>query len=470
MAFRDDFVWGVASASYQVEGAASEGGRTPTVWDMVTHGHPTFKVADGSSGDVACDAYHRTDEDADLIAGLGVQAYRFSLAWSRIMPGGTGEINHEGLDYYKRLIDALTSRGVKPYVTLFHWDYPLCLYDRGGWLNDDSPKWFADYATVVAKELGQSVHHWMTLNEPQCFIGHGHAYGIHAPGLKLPHREVLTVCHNALLAHGHAVQALRAHADKPTIGWAPVGETRFPATDDPADIEAARRETFGVPDSKGHQHGPVTDLNFFNNAWFSDPVIKGEYPSGDEWNRFHAHLPEPKAGDLETIAQPLDFYGVNIYSGTPVKADADGHPVRATQRTGHPRTMMNWTVTPEALYWGPKFIAERYGLPVIITENGCAMADWVMRDGKVHDPGRVDFLDRYISQLKRAAAEGVDIRGYFQWSIMDNFEWGEGYTKRFGLVYVDYETGERIPKDSYHWYKDVVASNGANLGPAEGIR
>lgn len=441
-AFPKDFVWGVSSSAYQIEGAAGVGGRTPSVWDECS-ARPGF-VSDGQTGAFACDSYHHIDEDADLIAGLGVGASRFSLSWSRILPEGVGRVNAEGLDYYDRVVDSLLARGVEPWVTLFHWDYPLALYDRGGWMNDDSPAWFAEYTRVVADRLGDRVKHWMTLNEPQCFVGLGHSQGEHAPGLRLPRREVLVVLHRSLLAHGLSVQALRANAGDHKIGWAPVGVTAFPDTDRPEDIEAARRFMF--------ERCPPGDDWSFSNALYADPVVFGRYP-GPSYGPVIAELPDFPSRDLEIISQPIDFYGVNIYMGTRVRAGAGGEPEAIPTPPGHPRTMMDWTVTPEALYWGPRLIAERYKLPVYITENGCATSDWISLDGAVHDQARIDYLERHLAQLARAIQDGVDVRGYFQWSILDNFEWGYGYTKRFGLVHVDFENGRRTPKDSYDWYR-----------------
>ncbi len=444
--FPNDFLWGVSSAAYQVEGSANRDGRTPCVWDVCCE-RPGF-VSDGQSGLNACDSYNRPDEDAKLIGDLGVGAYRFSISWSRVLPDGTGAVNEKGLAYYDRLVDALLARGVQPWITLFHWDYPWCLHEKGGWKNPDSAAWFADYTTAVVDRLGDRVKHWMTLNEPQCFVGLGHSVGEHAPGLRLPRREVLTVLHRTLLAHGHAVGRIRAHAPDHTIGWAPVGVTGYPDTDSPEDIEATRRFMF--------ERCAVGERWLFSNALFADPVILGKYPDRS-YGEVIDELPEFDPDDLEIISRPLDFYGVNIYEGTRIKAGPDGEPVAIPYPAGHPRTMMDWAVTPEALYWGPRLLAERYGLPVYITENGCATSDWIAKDGAVHDPSRIDYIDRHLDQLARAVRDGVDVRGYFHWSIMDNFEWAYGYTKRFGLVHVDFETGERTPKDSYHWFKSRIA-------------
>ncbi|MBX3321983.1 MAG: beta-glucosidase [Phycisphaeraceae bacterium] len=451
MGMPDGFVWGVASASYQVEGAAAEGGRSPSVWDEFSR--TPGKVLEGHTGDVACDSYHRIQDDVDLIAGLGATGYRFSIAWPRVMPSGVGTINVEGLSYYDRLIDALLARGVDPWVTLFHWDMPACLFHRGGWLNRDSAAWFGEYTQAVVDRLSDRVTHWFTLNEPQIFLGLGHSEGTHAPGLKLSRKDVLRATHHALLAHGTSTQIIRARAKVPSqIGCAPVGNLKSPATDSPSDIEAARAETFRVP-VKGWT---------FNYTWYCDPMLRGCYPE-DGLRLFGADAPDASDADMKTIHQPMDFFGVNIYNSDVVRAGKNGQAEQVTRSPGSPITMFRWPIQPDALYWGPRFLQERYKLPVVITENGLASMDWVHADGKVHDSGRIDFLTRYLHQLGRAIDDGVDVRGYFQWSIMDNFEWAEGYALRFGLVYLDYRTGERLAKDSYHWYRSVIESNGRSL-------
>jgi beta-glucosidase len=451
MSMPQGFVWGVASAAYQVEGAAAEGGRAPSIWDefSATPG----KVFGGHTGAVACNSYHRVAEDADLIARLGAKAYRFSVSWPRVMPHGTGPVNAEGLAYYERLVDALLARGVTPWITLYHWDLPAALQVRGGWLNPDMPRWFADYTRVVVDRLSDRVTHWFTLNEPQIFLGLGHAEGTHAPGLKLARRDVLRATHNALLSHGESVRVIRERSKRPaTVGLAPVGSLKVPATSSKDDIDAARAATFSVP----------ADGGAFNFTWFCDPVFGRGYPA-DGLAIYGADAPRAPDRDFETIAQPLDMFGVNIYSAEVVRAGGPTGAQAVSRPPGFPMTMFRWPVQPDALYWGPRFLNERYGLPVVVTENGLASMDWVHADGKVHDPGRIDFLRRYLAQLARAVRDGVDVRGYFQWSILDNFEWAEGYALRFGLVYMDYQTGQRIPKDSFEWYRGVIAANGAGL-------
>jgi beta-glucosidase len=447
MAFPKDFVWGAATASYQIEGAAAEDGKGPSVWDMQCRKEKA--VWNGQSGEVACDHYHRYLEDVALMRELGLKGYRFSISWPRVLPEGVGRINAPGLDFYDRLADALLEAGIQPWVTLFHWDYPQALFCRGGWLSPDSPGWFADYAAIVVKKLGDRVTHWLTHNEPQCTIGLGHRNGTHAPGMKLAQPEWLLAGHRLLLSHGKAVQALRANSPRPCrIGLAPVGCLGLPATDSPVDIEIARRGTFAV-----------LKKDAWNSAWWMDPVFLGRYPE-DGLKLFADSLPPIAPDDMKTISQPLDFFAVNIYWGLHAGLGPDGAPGIVAEPIGHPLTAFRWPVTPEALYWGPKFYYERYQLPIYITENGMSGADWVSLDGRVHDPQRVDFLHRYLRELERACAEGVDARGYFLWSLMDNFEWAEGYKERFGIVFTDYRTQKRIPKDSAWWYRDVIARNG----------
>jgi beta-glucosidase len=448
--FRNDFVWGVAAASYQVEGAAHEDGRGESVWDMLCRKEGA--VWKGHSGEVACDHYHRHKEDVAIMKELGVRAYRLSVAWPRVLPGGVGAVNEKGLAFYDKLIDELLAAGIQPWVTLFHWDFPLALYHRGGWLNRDSADWFADYTRIVVKRLGDRVKHWMTHNEPQCTIGLGHQSGVHAPGDKLATAEWLLAAHNLLRSHGKCVQAIRATSKSPCqVGYAPVGHGLLPASDSPADVEAARQATLSV-----------TNRNAWNATWWMDPLVFGRYPE-DGLALFGKDAPAFTDDDMKTIRQPLDFLGLNIYQAETVHAGADGKAEPVTKLQGFPMTTYLWPVVPSALYWIPRFWQERYQLPLVITENGMGNTDWVSLDGKVHDPQRIDFLHRYLCELRRAAADGLDVRGYFQWSIMDNFEWQEGYKQRFGIVHVDYPTQKRTPKDSAYWYKEVIRTNGRDL-------
>jgi beta-glucosidase len=450
MSFPPHFVWGAATAAYQVEGGAEAHGRGPSVWDMFCR--KPGAVFDGHTGDIACDHYHRYLDDVAIMQSIGLKAYRLSVSWSRVLPEGVGAPNSEGLSFYDRLIDALLAAGIEPYVTLFHWDLPLALYHRGGWLNRDIAEWFADYASVVVDRLGDRVRHWITLNEPQVFIEAGLHVGRHAPGDKLRLDEVLRASHHALLAHGKAVCAIRAAAPRPKVGAALVGVAKIPATSSPADLEAARLETFAVPPT------------LWNNAWWMDPIYFGEYPE-DGLRAFGASFPTPTDRDLDIIRQPLDFFGANIYHGEYVRSGEDGRPERVALPAGHDMTAMNWPVTPEAMYFASRFFYERYGKPIVITENGLSCRDWVSLDGKVHDPQRIDYVRRYLLQIERAIDDGVPVSGYFHWSFIDNFEWAEGYKERFGLVYCDYRTQKRIMKDSASWYADVIRSHGASLHP-----
>ena len=445
MPFPKDFLWGAATSSYQIEGAVAIDGKGPSVWDAYCRA--AGAIEDATTGESACDHYHRLDEDVALMSRLGIDAYRFSVSWPRVLPDGIGAASEKGLAFYDRLVDQLLAAGIRPFVTLFHWDYPLALYQRGGWLNPDSPKWFAEYATLLTERLSDRVSDWMTHNEPQCFVGLGHSVGRHAPGLKLPLQDVLLVSHNSLLAHGHAVRAIRAGAKTtPNIGWATVAHVKYPATDSARDLEAAKAAQFGMNEEDW----------FWSVSWFGDPMHLGAYPE-HALRMFGARMPKIGPHDMETIHAPLDYIGLNIYSGTPFRAGEKGpEPVR--HAGGHAHTDMDWFVTPEALRWGPVLTGERYNVPSYITENGMANLDWVMTDGAVHDPQRIDFLHRYLTQLEAAADAGADVRGYFHWSLLDNFEWGHGYKKRFGLIHVDFETRERTPKDSFEWYRNWISA------------
>lgn len=451
MAFPKQFTWGVASAAFQVEGASNIDGRGPSVWDAFCD--TPGKVFDGHTGEIACGSYDRVEEDADLIQNLGANAYRFSISWSRLFPKGTGERNEAGFAYYDRLIDALLERGIVPWITLYHWDLPLALHEQDGWLNPNSPIWFEEYTKAVVERYSDRVTHWFTLNEPQIFLGHGYKDGKDAPGLQLSRKEVLLATHHALLAHGRAVKVIRECAkSSPTIGFAPVGGLYTPETESGADLDAARKATFTIDEANWA----------FNYTWYCDPVFLGHYPE-QGLELFGDDVPEFTDADMELINQPLDICGVNIYTAGVVRAGEDGNPEKLPDPVGYPTTMFRWTINPRSLYFGPKFLYERYGLPVVITENGLASMDWVHLDGKVHDTGRIDYLSRYLNELRRASEDGVDVRGYFQWSIMDNFEWAQGYALRFGLVYIDYQTLTRIPKDSYKWFGRVIESNGESI-------
>jgi beta-glucosidase len=450
MSFPEKFVWGAASAAYQIEGAWNEDGKGPSVWD--TFCQKKGAVWNGHSGAVACDHYHRYQDDVALMRGIGLQAYRFSISWPRVLPKGVGKVNARGLAFYDKLVDELLAANITPWVTLYHWDLPSALCNRGGWLNPDSSDWFAEYTRVVVAKLSDRVQHWITLNEPQVFISLGYQDGRHAPGDKLPFKKLLRVGHNALLAHGKAAQVIRKHATlRPQIGYAPFAILSYPATNSAADIRAARQDMF-----------TISGKHCWNNTWWMDPIFKGRYPE-EGLKLFGKDAPSFTSREMETICQPVDFFGVNVYHGNKVRAGKGGKPERVPPPVGHDLTAFHWPVTPEVMHWGLRFYWERYRHPIVVTENGMSNIDWRALDGRVHDPQRIDFTRRYLLALERAIAAGVDVRAYFHWSIMDNFEWADGYKERFGLIYVDYINQKRILKDSARWYKKIIATNGKCL-------
>ena len=449
-AFKNDFIWGAAAAAYQIEGAAYEDGKGLSVWDAFCK--EPGRVFEGNTGDTACDHYHRFDEDFALMQELGLKNYRFSFSWPRLMPNGTGKPNQKGIDFYHRLLESMSKHDIEPYATLFHWDYPLELFYKGGWLNPDSPDWFAEYTTLVAKEFGDMVRTFFTLNEPQCFIGESVMKTDHAPGIRFSNKDCLRMSHNALLAHGKSVQALRANAPGCIIGWAPTAQYFHPATDSKEDFEAARKATFEVSPENW----------VFTVAWWNDPAILGRYPENAEKD-FGYLMPDVKDGDMKQICQPIDFLGQNIYRSAPVSAGEEKGYEFVKRGIGYPKTAFNWPVNPECLHYPLIYLAERYKLPLYVTENGLSSTDSVSLDGKVHDSARIDFIQKHLLALLKAIEYGVDVRGYFHWSIMDNFEWDSGYFERFGLIYIDFNTQERILKDSAHYYSEVIRENGRNL-------
>lgn len=452
MGFREDFVWGAATSAYQIEGASGQDGKGLDIWDVYCR--EPGKIYEGHTGDVACDHYHRYKEDVVMMKEMGLKAYRFSINWARVLPEGMGKVNEQGIAFYSQLIDELLEAGIEPYITLYHWELPYELYKKGGWMNEEIVEWFGQYAALVAERFSDRVTYFFTLNEPQCFVGLGFLTGVHAPGLKAPLRDTFQMAHNAMKAHGRAVQMLRAHAKQPIqIGYAPTSGMTYPETNRPEDIEAARKALFLLPEPANWS---------WNVSWWSDPVLLGKYPE-EGLELYGPWLPKITDADMKLISQPIDIYGQNIYNGKCVRMGMDGKPELVKRESGFPRTANNWPVTPQCLYWGPKFLYERYGKPIYITENGVSCHDAISLDGKVHDPNRIDFLARYLGALKQAATDGVDIRGYFQWSLMDNFEWNFGYLERFGLVYVDFASQKRIWKDSAYWYRDVIAENGKSL-------
>lgn len=386
---------------------------------------------------------------------LGVNGYRFSLSWSRLIPEGTGKPNPKGLAFYDRLIDALLAAGITPWVTLYHWDLPSALQRRGGWLNRDIVEWFGEYAALAASRYGDRVKHWMTINEPPCIINTGYKDGTFAPGLKLPFAECLHAAHNLLLAHGRGVQALRAGCQgKIKVSIAQTGRERIPVTEAARDVEAARADYFAC-----------NERALWNLGWWADPVVLGKYPE-DGLATFADALPRIKTGDMKLISQKIDFLAYNCYSGWPVRAGANGkaEKIPGEWGVGNPRGTISWlSVVPQAPYWAARFQTGRYKLPIVFTENGYCNTDFVHLDGGVRDPQRIDFMTRYLREIRRACEEGYPVNGYFYWSLLDNFEWAAGYRERFGLVHVDYNTQRRTPKDSFSWYRDAIRSNGANI-------
>ena len=451
--FREDFAWGVASSAYQIEGRDKEDGCGKNIWDTFTE---EGRVYENQNAYVSCDEIHRYKEDFALMRLLGIRAYRFSLSWARILPEGTGRVNEKAIALYRDMILEMKKNGITPYITLYHWEFPQALQDRGGWLNEDVIGWFGEYAKVVAENFSDLCEYFFTLNEPQCFVGLGHLSGVHAPGKKMEIKETFQIAHNALRAHGQAVINLRKYAKQEIkIGYAPTCGVAYPATDSKEDIEAAKKVYFGF-------YNPIDNWTW-NVAWFSDPVFLGSYPK-EGLEKYKEYLPKITKEDMELIHQPIDFMGQNIYNGYPVRAGADGEPEFVSREPGFAKTAANWPVTPEAFYWGVRFLSERYHLPLYITENGMSCHDNVSRDGRVHDPNRIQFLDEYLSALCRANDDGADVRGYFLWTFLDNFEWDKGYNERFGIVYVDFATQKRIVKDSAYWYQKVIESNGKELG------
>lgn len=440
MAFRNDFVWGAATASYQLEGAWNEDGKGLNIWDDFTH--QKGKIKDNSTGDIACDHYHRYKEDVKLMSETGLKAYRFSISWARILPKGTGTINQKGIDFYNNLINELLKYNITPFITLYHWDLPYELHLKGGWLNSESVNWFEEYAGIIAKYFGDRVKHFITFNEPSVFIGCGYQMGVHAPGLTMGERDLLRIGHNVHIAHGKAVAAIRKCVPDAKIGITLATQPKVPVTPaDEKDLEAAYFSC-GLGGF------------FWGTDYWLDPIVKGHYPEKllkEAGELFPAYTED----EMKIISQKIDFIGLNIY-----EAQYQGD-YRRTPGTAH--TELNWDVYPEALKWGVKLNYNRYKLPIYITENGMSAHDWVSLDGKVHDPNRTDFLHRYLRGLKAAADEGCDIAGYFQWSFIDNFEWAMGYNPRFGMIYCDYGTQKRVIKDSALWYKSVIQSNGENL-------
>jgi beta-glucosidase len=441
--FPKSFLWGSATASYQVEGAVNEDGRGPSIWD--TFSHRPGRVVENATGDVADDHYHRYKEDIQLMKSLGVKSYRFSIAWPRVFPAGDGAPNPKGLDFYNRLVDELLANNIQPFATLYHWDLPQALQDRGGgWESRDTSKAFGDYAGYVAEHLSDRVKHFFTINEFGAFVELGYRTGIHAPGLKLPPGRFNQTRHHAVLGHGLAVQAIRAKAKSGTkVGLAENMTICVPVIEVSQHIDAATRAAREL------------------NAQYMTVIQEGKYTDA-YLAAAAADAPKFTSEDLKIISSPLDFVGINIYTPTYIRAHSSplGFAVVPPPKS-YPHMASPWlNIGPEALYWGPRHVAKIWNVKEIyITENGCSSSDIPAADGTVYDTDRVMYLRNYLSQLQRATSDGIPVRGYFLWSLMDNFEWADGYTNRFGLHYVDYATQKRTPKLSASFYREVIARN-----------
>lgn len=448
-AFPPAFAWGTAASAYQIEGAWDEDGKGPSTWDTFTR--QPGRVTRGQTGDVACDFYHRWESDLDLMAELGVNAHRFSVAWSRVLPTGTGPVNSAGIDYYDRLVDGLLARGIAPYLTLHHWDLPQALEDAGGWTHRATAEAFAEFATVMGERLGDRVTGWITLNEPFVLTSFGHSFGVHAPGRTM-FLGVWAVVHHLLLAHGLGVRALREAGVSGTIGITHNLSPVWPLTDSPADRAAADR------------------LDAIYNRQWLEPILLGRQPFEPEETYPGSDFSVVRPGDAEIIATPIDILGVNFYNPQQVKAPGADNPMgfELVPIEGVPRTGFDWPVVPEALTDLLISLKERYGdalPPIYVTENGTSIPDAIDADGRIRDTFRIAYVDRHLRAIHDAMTADVDVRGYFCWTLTDNFEWAEGFDQRFGLVYVDPDTQVRTPKDSFTWFRQVVTGAAAGRVP-----
>jgi len=441
LAFPKGFIWGVSAAAPQIEGASFLDGKGESIWDR--YARRRGNILNGDKPDPACDHYHRYEGDLDLMRELGIRHYRLSLAWPRIFPEGSGPINPRGLDFYQRLIDSMLARGITPWVTMFHWDLPQALEDRGGWRSRIVPDAFAVYADTIVKALGDRVKHWITVNEIRCFTEQAYGALGKAPGVRESRKVVNQTIHNALVCHGHGVRAVREHGGRGAkCGLSDNCETVIPVTETPDDIAAAHEYFAGA------------------NQVVLDPIFKGRY-SDAYLRRCGNARPKVERGDFALISQPTDFLGLNIYAGLFVRRGADGRPQLLHPSASYPRTDSPWLhLAPRALYWAPRLVSKAYSVKnLYVTENGCGYDDDVVRGGECLDLHRIEYLRSYLRELQRGIADGTPVRGYFVWCFLDNFEWTDGYARRFGIVHNNFRTQRRTPKLSAYWYRSVMKAN-----------
>jgi beta-glucosidase len=436
MGFSKDFIWGAAAASAQIEGGWNEGGRTPSIWDVAPEG----KIKNGDTCHVACDHYHRMREDVALMREMGLKAYRFSVSWSRVIPE-EGKVNPEGIKFYSDLIDELIANGIEPLLTIYHWDMPTWVYKKGGWMSKNIITHFAEYTRVLVENFSDRVKWWMPINEPGCFIMNGHMQGVHAP-FKRNYLALSNLTRNCMLANAEAVKAIRKYAKQPVkVGVAFSSGAYVPDNETPEEIERARMLSM----EKG--------CGLMGNRWWMDPMLAGK--------PVRAYgIYSSRKRDMGDIYQEYDFVGLNIYTSYNYAEWGFGNEKPPEDMK---KNSLGWIIDPRCMYWNVKFVYEKYGLPIMITENGLASNDVVSDDGRVYDPDRAEFMKGYLSALKRAANDGIPVLGYLHWSLMDNFEWAEGYEPRFGLVHVDYKNQKRTIKESAHYYKHIIETNGEKL-------
>ena len=441
--FPSGFLWGASAASFQIEGAWQEDGKSESIWDRFCH--IPGNVANGDTGDIACDFYHRYCSDIDIMSQLNLQIQRLSVSWPRIVPSGTGAPNPKGLDFYRRVVDNMLEKGILPFLMLYHWDLPQCLQEKGGWLNRDMADYMAEYASILFRSFPSEIPLWGTVLEPHVVAYNGYYFGSHAPGYR-DFSGALLAAHNLLRAHGMTVQAFRSLGTAGEIGITNLLSPVYPATDQPESIEAARR------------------YDGFANRWFTDPVELGVYP--EDMLRFYHDsgtvLPTVQAGDMDLISTPTDFFGLNFYQSSYIGSDKNNWPlgIQHHRPAGREFTAMDWAVCPDGFYDILMQTWKKYHKKILVTENGAAFADTISEDGMVHDPRRLNYYRDHLKALHSALEDGADIRGYLAWSSFDNFEWAEGYERRFGMTYVDYATQQRIIKDSGKWYSKTILDNG----------